>query len=112
VPQFFLTTSARALQAEFLDAIAAIECPLAEAIAASTGADSQGELGGEVIAAPSGVARVAAERSPQPESDAKFLHAADLQADDPAVDGAPPRGTGRLIGSRFAAAGVEGADSR
>jgi hypothetical protein len=49
VPQFFLITSARALQAEFLDTIAAIECPLAEAIAASTGADSQGELGGESV---------------------------------------------------------------
>jgi hypothetical protein len=45
VPQFFLITSARALQAEFLDTIAAIECPLAEAIAAGTGADSQRSIG-------------------------------------------------------------------
>ena len=53
-----------------------------------------------------GAARVAAGRWLQIEPDAKSSHAADLHADDPAVDGAPPRGTGRLIGSRFAAAGV------
>ena len=40
-----LITSAPALQAEFLDTIAAIEHPLAEAIAARTGADGQGETG-------------------------------------------------------------------
>ena len=68
-----LITSAPALQAEFLDTIAAIERPLAEAIAARTGADGQGELGHEVLAAAvSGAARVAAERWLQPEPDAPF----------------------------------------
>jgi AcrR family transcriptional regulator len=67
-----LITSAPALQTEFLDTIAAIERPLAEAIAART-ADSQGGLGPEVLAAAvSGAARVAAERWLQPQSDAKF----------------------------------------
>src|SRR6185503_1566061 len=60
-----LITSAPALQAEFLDTIAAIERPLAEAIAART--DGQGELGPEVLAAAvSGAARIAAERWLQP----------------------------------------------
>ena len=64
-------TSAPALQAEFLDTIAAIERPLAEAIAART--DGQGELGPEVLAAAvSGAARVAAERWLQPEPDVRF----------------------------------------
>ena len=68
-----LITSAPALQAEFLDSIAAIERPLAEAIAARTGADRQGELGPEVLAAAvSGAARVAAQRWLQPEPDTKF----------------------------------------
>jgi AcrR family transcriptional regulator len=68
-----LITSAPALQAEFLDTIAAIERPLAEAIAARTRADGQGELGPEVLAAAvSGAARVAAERWLQPEPDTKF----------------------------------------
>jgi AcrR family transcriptional regulator len=40
-----LITSAPALQAEFLDTIAAIERPLAEAISACTGTDGQSELG-------------------------------------------------------------------
>ena len=40
-----LITSAPALQAEFLDTIAAIERPLAEAIAARTGADRSGRAG-------------------------------------------------------------------
>jgi AcrR family transcriptional regulator len=66
-----LITSAPALQAEFLDTIAAIERPLAEAIAARTGAD--GELGPEVrAAAVSAAARVAAQRWLQPEPDTKF----------------------------------------
>src|SRR5215210_7200887 len=42
-----LITSAPALQAEFLDTIAAIERPHADAIAARTGTDDQGELGPE-----------------------------------------------------------------
>ena len=68
-----LITSAPALQAEFLDTIAAIERPLAEAIAARTGPDGQGELGPEVLAAAvSGAARVAAERWLQPEPDVRF----------------------------------------
>jgi AcrR family transcriptional regulator len=72
-----LITSAPALQAEFLDTIAAIERPLAEAIATrtgtGTGTDRQGELGPEVLAAAiSGAARVAAERWLQPQQDIKF----------------------------------------
>jgi AcrR family transcriptional regulator len=68
-----LITSAPALQAEFLDTIAAIERPLADAIAARTGADGQGELRHEVLAAAvSGAARVAAERWLRPEPDAPF----------------------------------------
>ena len=67
-----LITSAPALQAEFLDTIAAIERPLAEAIAARTGSggstDDQGELGPEVLAAAvSAAARVAAERWLRPD---------------------------------------------
>ena len=70
-----LITSAPALQAEFLDTIAAIERPLAEAIATrtGTGTDRQGELGPEVLAAAiSGAARVAAERWLQPAPDTRF----------------------------------------
>jgi AcrR family transcriptional regulator len=68
-----LITSAPALQAEFLDTIAAIEHPLTEAIAARTGADGHGELGPEVLAAAvSGAARVAAQRWLQPEPDTTF----------------------------------------
>jgi AcrR family transcriptional regulator len=68
-----LITSAPALRAEFLDTIAAIERPLAEAIAARTGPDGQGELRTEVLAAAvSGAARVAAERWLQPEPDVGF----------------------------------------
>ena len=68
-----LITSAPALQAEFLDTIAAIERPLAEAIAARTGADGHGELGPEVLAAAvSGAARVAAQRWLQPAPDTNF----------------------------------------
>ena len=68
-----LITSAPALQAEFLDTIAAIERPLAEAIAARTGADGRGQLASEVLAAAvSGAARVAAERWLQPEPDIRF----------------------------------------
>ena len=68
-----LITSAPALQAEFLDTIAAIERPLAEAIAARTGAGDQGELRTEVLAAAvSGAARVAAERWLRPEPDVRF----------------------------------------
>jgi hypothetical protein len=68
-----LITSAPALQAEFLDTIAAIERPLAEAIADRTGADGQGEIGPEVLAAAvSAAARVAAERWLRPEPDTRF----------------------------------------
>ena len=68
-----LITSAPALQAEFLDTIAAIERPLADAIAARTGTDGHGELGPEVLAAAvSGAARVAAQRWLQPEPDIRF----------------------------------------
>jgi len=68
-----LITSAPALRAEFLDTIAAIERPLAEAIAARTGVADQGELRPEVLAAAvSGAARVAAERWLQPEPDVRF----------------------------------------
>ncbi len=68
-----LITSAPALQAEFLDTIAAIERPLAEAIAARTGTDRPGALGPEVLAAAvSAAARVAAQRWLQPEPDTKF----------------------------------------
>jgi len=68
-----LITSAPALQAEFLDTIAAIERPLAQAIAARTGAADQGDLRPEVLAAAvSGAARVAAERWLQPEPDVRF----------------------------------------
>src|SRR5829696_8708995 len=68
-----LITSAPALQAEFLDTIAAIERPLAAAIAARTGADGQGDLGHEVLAAAvSGAARIAAQRWLQPDPDTNF----------------------------------------
>ena len=68
-----LITSAPALQAEFLDTIAAIERPLAEAIAARTGADGPGALGPAVLAAAlSGAARIAAERWLQPDPDTTF----------------------------------------
>jgi len=68
-----LINSAPALQAEFLDTIAAIERPLADAIATRTGADGQGELRPEVLAAAvSGAARVAAEHWLQPGSDTTF----------------------------------------
>jgi AcrR family transcriptional regulator len=78
-----LITSAPALQAEFLDTIAAIEHPLAEAIAARTGAGAddtgdgglagRGELGAEVLAAAvSSAARVAAERWLRPEPETPF----------------------------------------
>jgi AcrR family transcriptional regulator len=78
-----LITSAPALQAEFLDTIAAIERPLAEAIAARTGtggssdgdsgSDGRGDLGSEVLAAAvSGAARVAAERWLRPEPHTPF----------------------------------------
>src|SRR5690349_6420348 len=68
-----LITSAPARQAEFLDTIAAIERPLAEAIAARTGADGPGDLGPEVLAAAvSGAARVAAQRWLQPEPEIRF----------------------------------------
>jgi AcrR family transcriptional regulator len=68
-----LITSAPALEAEFLDTIAAIERPLAEAIAARTGADDQDGLGPEVLAAAvSGAARVAAQRWLQPAPDTNF----------------------------------------
>ena len=68
-----LITSAPALQTEFLDTIAAIDRPLAEAIAARTGADGPGDLGPEVLAAAvSGAARVAAQRWLQPEPEIRF----------------------------------------
>src|SRR5215203_1124686 len=68
-----LITSAPALQAEFLDTIAAIERPLTEAIAARAGADDQDGLGPEVLAAAvSGAARVAAQRWLQPAPDTNF----------------------------------------
>ena len=63
-----LITSAPALQAEFLDTIAAIERPLAEAIMARTDTDRHTGLGPEVLAAAvSAAARVAAQRWLQPE---------------------------------------------
>jgi AcrR family transcriptional regulator len=67
-----LITSAPALRAEFLDTIAAIERPLAEAIAARTATDAgsggQGDLGPDVLAAAvSAAARVAAERWLRPD---------------------------------------------
>ena len=68
-----LITSAPALQTEFLDTIAAIERPLADAIAARTGAGDQAELrAGVLAAAVSSAARVAAERWLQPEPDVRF----------------------------------------
>jgi AcrR family transcriptional regulator len=78
-----LITSAPALQAEFLDTIAAIERPLAEAIAARTGtggssdgdsgSEGRGDLGSEVLAAAvSAAARVAAERWLRPEPHTPF----------------------------------------
>jgi len=87
-----MITSAPALQAEFLDTIAAIEGPLAEAIAARTGTDgpgtdgtgtdgagtdgsgdARGALGPEVLAAAvSAAARVAAERWLRPEPHTPF----------------------------------------
>jgi hypothetical protein len=67
-----LITSAPALQTEFLDTIAAIERPLAEAIAARA-PDGPGGLGPEVLAAAvSGAARVAAQRWLQPQPDVQF----------------------------------------
>ena len=68
-----LITSAPALQAEFLDSIAAIERPLAEAIAARTDNERQAGLGPEVLAAAvSAATRVAAQRWLQPEPETKF----------------------------------------
>jgi AcrR family transcriptional regulator len=83
-----LITSAPALQAEFLDTIAAIERPLAEAIAARTGtdagpADGDSEAGGDsgtrcalgpevLAAAVSAAARVAAERWLRPDPETPF----------------------------------------
>ena len=68
-----LITSAPALQAEFLDTIAAIEQPLAGAIAARTDTDHHTGLGPEVLAAAvSAAARVAAQRWLQPEPDTTF----------------------------------------
>jgi AcrR family transcriptional regulator len=101
-----LITSAPALQAEFLDTIAAIERPLADAIAARTGAGGQGQLGPQVLAAAvSGAARVAAERWLQPEPDIRFsvmlndalawivpaLRAADLLTDPHSASRVVPR---------------------
>jgi AcrR family transcriptional regulator len=68
-----LITSAPALQAEFLDTIAAIEQPLAEAITARIDTDRHTGLGPEVLAAAvSAAARVAAQRWLQPEPDTTF----------------------------------------
>jgi AcrR family transcriptional regulator len=86
-----LITSAPALQAEFLDTIAAIERPLAQAIAARTGmaagpnpgqetgqetgpdSDGIGGLGPDVLAAAvSAAARVAAERWLRPDPESPF----------------------------------------
>jgi AcrR family transcriptional regulator len=68
-----LITSAPALQAEFLDTIAAIEQPLAGAITARTDTDHHTGLGPEVLAAAvSAAARVAAQRWLQPEPDTTF----------------------------------------
>ena len=68
-----LITSAPALQAEFLDTIAAIERPLAEAIAARTDTHGHRSLGPEVLAAAvAAAARVATERWLQPEPDTTF----------------------------------------
>ena len=68
-----LITSAPALQTEFLDTIAAIERPLAEAIAARTDTNRDTGLGPEVLAAAvSAAARVAAQRWLQPEPDTRF----------------------------------------
>ncbi len=68
-----LITSAPALQAEFLDTIAALERPLAEAIVARTDPDGRGAPGPEVLAAAvSAAARVAAERWLQPEPETRF----------------------------------------
>jgi AcrR family transcriptional regulator len=68
-----LITSAPALQAEFLDTIAAIERPLAEVIAARTDTDRQTGLGPQVLAAAvSAAVRVAAQRWLQPEPDTPF----------------------------------------
>jgi MftR C-terminal domain len=81
-------TSAPALQTEFLDTIAAIERPLAEAIAARTDSNRDTGLGPEVLAAAvSAAARVAAQRWLQPEPDTRFsvmLHDA-LTLDRPAL---------------------------
>jgi hypothetical protein len=68
-----ISKGSKAVVAEFLDTIAAIERPLAEAIAARTDAESQGEIGPEVLAAAvSAAARVAAERWLRPEPDTRF----------------------------------------
>src|SRR6476661_2174182 len=68
-----LITSAPALRAEFLDTIAAIERPLADAITARTDTDHHTGLGPEVLAAAvSAAARVAAQRWLQPEPDTTF----------------------------------------
>jgi AcrR family transcriptional regulator len=64
-----LITSAPALQAEFLDTIAAIEGPLAEAIAARTGTTASSEV---LAAAVSSAARVAAERWLRPDPESPF----------------------------------------
>jgi AcrR family transcriptional regulator len=99
-----LITSAPALQAEFLDTIAAIERPLAEAIAARTGTDAgpadagdsgaRCELGPEVLAAAvSAAARVAAERwlRPDPETPFSAMLLDALTWITPALRAAAPR---------------------
>ena len=71
-----LITSAPALQAEFLDTIAAIERPLAEAIAARTGADGQGGLGPRCLPPPFPWRLGSlAERWLQPRPDTRYLSA-------------------------------------
>jgi AcrR family transcriptional regulator len=104
-----LITSAPALQAEFLDTIAAIERPLAEAIAARTGtdagpADGDSEAGGDsgtrcalgpevLAAAVSAAARVAAERwlRPDPETPFSAMLLDALTWITPALRAAAPR---------------------
>jgi AcrR family transcriptional regulator len=110
-----LITSAPALQAEFLDTIASIERPLAEAIAARTGtepaesdaepadsnagpapadSDARGDLGPEVLAAAvSAAARVAAERwlGPDPATPFSAMLLDALTWVTPALRAATPR---------------------
>ena len=87
-----LITSAPALQTEFLDTIAAIERPLAEAIAARAGPTARAGSGPKCSPPPyPAAARVAAQRWLQPQPDTRFS----VMLRDAPPGSPPPCGRGR-----------------